>query len=196
MEAVVSRLPLDKASNFFFKYEKHPQSLLYNIAASLWGLLMFFTPQVLAFLPPSNLLLKQVIASESLQVCENMVRAWVQHHTVFKEVPQKHNDTLTNMGLSALWLRPKHYFFFLCSCSFSLILMAVSRKLWREVLYLFYWSTFTLSNLSAIHLPEIPNRNHLILQSKHRALHGHPPSIHARHDKACPCDNPLLTLLC
>lgn len=26
----------------FFEYEKHPQSLLYNIAASMWGLLMFY----------------------------------------------------------------------------------------------------------------------------------------------------------
>lgn len=26
----------------------------------------------------------------------------------------------------------------------------------------------------------------------HRALHGHPPSIHARHDEARPCDNSLL----
>lgn len=36
-----------------------------------------------------------------------MVWAWVLSHTVFKKVPQKHNDTLTNMGLSAL--RPKQH---------------------------------------------------------------------------------------
>lgn len=58
-----------------------------------------------------------------------------------------------------------------------------------------YWSTFILSYLSPIQLPEMPDKIHSILQSKPHALHGHWPSIHARHDKACPCNNSLLTLL-
>lgn len=69
---------------------------------------------------------------------------------------------------------------------FFLVLMAVSLKPWREGLYLCIGPS--LCYLSLIHLPEISDKFHLIIQSK-------PPSIHARHDKACPCDNSLLTLL-
>lgn len=60
-----------------------------------------------------------------------------------------------------------------------------------------YWSTFTLSCSSLIQLPEMPDKKkiHSILQVKPQALHGHWPSIHGRHDTACPCDNSLLTLL-
>lgn len=95
------------------------------------------------------------------------------------------------MGLSALQLRPKHYCLLLLF-HFSLVLMAVSLKPWREGLYLFIGPR--LCYLSPIQLLEISDKIHLILQSKPQALHGHPSSIH-RHDKACPCDNSLLTLL-
>lgn len=94
------------------------------------------------------------------------------------------------MGLSALRLRP-----LLLLLHLSLVLMAVSLKPWREGLYLFIGPR--LCYLSPVHLPEISDKTHLILfySPNPRALRGHPPSIHARHDKACPCENSLLTLL-
>lgn len=108
-----------------------------------------------------------------------MVRVWVQHHTVFWKVPQKHIDTLTNMGLSALRLRPKHYSVHLHSSSHgsqSLTLKGRSQTI--------YWSTVICWRLSHSNLPEIPNSIHLTLAlSLSTLLIGW----------ACPGDNSLLT---
>lgn len=87
---------LDKASLFFsrffllvfFFYEKHPQSLLYNIAASMWGLLMFYLKCFylhLVMLGSGWRFLK------AFRVRERMVRAWVLSHTVFK---RSHKSTM------------------------------------------------------------------------------------------------------
>lgn len=53
-----------------------------------------------------------------------------------------------------------------------------------------YWSTVVL-----ITRPPPWNTRQIPFNSTIQALHGHPPSIHARHNKVCPCDNSLLTLL-
>ena len=132
----------------------------------MWGLLMFYLVKCSRFRPPSlaNYFWSGWQLFESLHVCEKMVRAWVQHHTVFKEVPQKHNDTLTDMGLSALRLRPKHYSLLLLLFHFSLVLNGSQSKTLKGVALPIYWSTF--SYLSLIHLPGTTNKIQLILQSK------------------------------
>lgn len=163
----------------------------------MWGLLMFYLIKCLCFYPHVWIITFEAGDSKvgSLQVCEKMVRARVQHHTVFKRSHKstmihwqtwdfQHSDSDQSTILSLpLLLRV------------SLVLMAVRLKPWREVLDIFYWSTFILSYVAPIHLPERPDKFHLILQSTPQAPHGHPPFIHARHDKACPCENSLLTLL-
>lgn len=125
-------------------------------------------------------------------VCEKMVRAWVQHHTVFK---RSHKSTMIHWQTWDFHHSDSDHItiIFFCSC-ISLILMAVTLKHWRERLYLFIGPCL-FCNLSSIHLPDIPHKVLFVLQSQTQALHGHPLSIHARHDKACPCDNSPLTLL-
>lgn len=94
------------------------------------------------------------------------------------------------MGLLPLLLRSKQ-----CSLLLVFLLyfvaMAVSQQPWRQGLYLSIGPR--LSHLSSIHLAEISEKICSILQSKSQALHSHPPSIHGRHDKVCPCGNSLLT---
>lgn len=99
------------------------------------------------------------------------------------------------MGLSALWLRPKHY-------SLSVLLfLSCSHGSQSKTLKGGRSSTFLLVHV----IPEIfyhpstslkhQTKSIWFYSPKPKALHGHPPFIHARHDKACPCDNSLLTLL-
>lgn len=125
-------------------------------------------------------------------VCEKMVRAWVQHHTVFK---RSHKSTMIHWQTWDFHHSDSDYnsIIFFGSC-ISLILMAVTLKHWRERLYLFIGPCL-FCNLSSIHLPDIPHKVLFVLQFQTQALHGRPLSIHARHDKACPCDNSPLTLL-
>lgn len=125
-------------------------------------------------------------------VCEKMVRAWVQHHTVFK---RSHKSTMIHWQTWDFHHSDSDHnaIIFFCSC-ISLIFMAVNLKHWRERPYLFIVPCL-LCNLSSIHLPDTPHKVLFVLQFQTQALHGHPPSIHARHDKACPCDNSPLTLL-
>lgn len=75
--------------------------------------------------------------------------------------------------------------------SFSYSNGSQSKTLKGEVLSI-YWSMFVICH------PTVSLKHHTnpsILQSQPQAVHHRPPSIHARHDKACPCDNSPLTLL-
>lgn len=138
----MSCLPLDKASGFFFLYEKHPQSLLYNIAASMWGLLMFYLVKCLRFLPPS---LANYFWSEwqYFNACK-YVKRWCEPGSKTTQCfKRSHKSTMIHWQTwdfqhsdsdqsTTLFL-----FFY-----FSLVLMAVSLKPWREGGALpFYWST-------------------------------------------------------
>lgn len=98
------------------------------------------------------------------------------------------------MGLSALRLRPKHYSLLLLF-HFSLILMAVSLKPLREGLYVFIGPRLHCVICHSSTSLKYQTKSIWFYSPKPQALHGHPSSIHARHDKACPCDNSLLTLL-
>lgn len=171
MEAVASCLETDKASVFclcFFFFVcfliwKTPTKLIIQHNCVDERPADVFFRRVLALLTPflANYFWSRWQHFERLQICEKMVRVWVQHHTVFWEVPQKHIDTLTNMGLSALRLRPKHYSVHLHSSSHgsqSLTLKGRSRTI--------YWSTVIWWRLSHSNLPEIPNSIHSTLQLK------------------------------
>lgn len=56
-----------------------------------------------------------------------------------------------------------------------------------------YWSTYVIYHSSTS--LKYHTKSIWFYSPKPQALHGNPPFIHARHDKACPCDNSLLTLL-
>lgn len=168
----------------------------------MWGLLMFYLVKCSHFyLDPASyynffffFFEADVRIRKPASTWKDGARLGPTPHSV-QEVPQKHNDTLTDMGLSALWLRPKH-----CSplllIHFSLVLMAVSLKPWREGLYTIIGPCLCCFYLSPIPLPETPDKSIWFYSPKPQALHGHPSSIHARHDKAYPCENSLLTLPC
>lgn len=130
---------------------------------------------------------------ESLQVWEKMVRAWVQHHTVFK---RSHKSTMIHWQTWDFQHSDQRNILFHYSSSslFSFGSHGSQSKTLKVGALPMYWSTFTLSYSSPIQLPEMPDKIHSSLQSKPQALHGHWPSIHARHDTACPCSNSLLTL--
>lgn len=70
-----------------------------------------------------------------------------------------------------------------------------SKTLKGGALPFYYWSTFCVIDHPATSLKH-QTKSIWFYSPNHKALHGHPPSIHARHDKACPCDNSLLTRLC
>lgn len=92
------------------------------------------------------------------------------------------------MGLSASWHRPKQ---------FTALLMAVSRKPWREGLYLLigpqhstvYYGPSTSLNDLTISIKSI------YPAVKPLALRNYPLYVHTRHDKVGPCDNSPFTLL-
>lgn len=157
-EAVVSHLPLDKPQVFSWKT---PTKLIIQRSCIDVRPADVLSWQVLAILPA--FLANRFEAGDSIW---KPARMWKDGaslgptpHSVL-EVPQKHNDTLTNMGLSAFWLRPKPL-----SSSTStlllLVLMAVSLKPWREGLNLWIGPRYTV--LSSIRLPEISDQNPFIL---------------------------------
>lgn len=108
----------------------------------------------------------------------------VQDHTVFKEVPQKHNDTLTNMGLSALSAQtkapspPPDFAFISCSHGSQ----SETPKAGRRATY---WSIFTLVHIYSGTFHPSSLKPYSSSQSKSSML----------STKKCPCNNFLLPLL-
>lgn len=149
----------------------------------------FFSPrQVLALLPPSLIVFKA--GDVHLKACK-YVKLWCE--------PGSNTTQCLRGPTKAQWYTDRHGTFstltqtsaLLLRLYFPLVIMAVGQKPWREGLYLFIGP-----RLRCVMYHPYPSTSlkyqtkiHLILQSKPQALHGHPPSIHARHDKACPCDN-------
>lgn len=130
------------------------------------------------------------MAFESRQVSEKMVWAWVQHHTVFK---RSHKSTMIHWQTWDFQHSDSdqaQFFSSALACSHG----SQSKTLKGGALPS-YWSMFTPCYLSPVHLPVISDKIHLILRTEPQALHGDPAFLHARHDKACPCDNSMHTLL-
>lgn len=176
--------------HFFSVYEKHPQSLLYNIAASMWGLLMFYLIE--CYYLHLWLIIFEV-GDGILKACKYEKR-WCE--------PGSNTTQCLRGPTKAQWYTDKHGTFStqtnVMFSSITLLVHSCSHGSQSKTLKVgalpMYWSTFTLSYSSPIQLPEMPDKIHSSLQSKPQALHGHWPSIHARHDTACPCNNSLLTL--
>lgn len=191
-EAVVSCIPLDKASGFLWKT---PTKLIIQHSCVNVRPADVLSRQVFAFLPPS---LADYFWSgwQYLKACKYMKR-WCEpgsNTTQCLRGPTKAQWYTDKHGTFSTPTQTKALFFYSAVINLSCSHGSQSKTLKGGALPI-YWSTFILCYLSPIHLPVIPDKIHLILQSKPQALHGHPPSIHARHDKACPCDNSLLTLL-
>lgn len=159
----------------------------------MWGLLMFYLVKCSRFYLHLGLIIFE--AGDYLNACK-YVKRWcepgsnttqcLRGPTKAQWYTDKHGTFSTPTQTKAPFSSSAHLFLSCCHGSQSKTLKGGALSI--------YWSTF-YAELFITHPPPWNIKIHLILQSKPQALHGHPPSIHARHDKACPCDNSLLTLL-
>lgn len=109
------------------------------------GLLMYFLERLLALPTPflANHIWSRWQCFESLQVCEKMVRIWVQHHTVFE---RSHKSTLIHWQTWDFQHSNSDQSTLLFPCSH--LLMAV--RLWREDLKGPPLSLVTYNTLSSL----------------------------------------------
>lgn len=195
-EAVVSCLLLDKASSFFsFFLWKTPTKLIIQHSCIDVRLADVLSGQEFTFLPRSGQLFFWSGCSFS-KACK-YVKRWCEAGS---------NTTQCSRGpTKAQWYTDKHGTFSTLTQTKALLSPAhpflssshgsQSKTLKGGALHN-YWSMLMLCCLSPIPLPETSDKSIWFYSPKPQALQGHPPSIHARHDKACPCDNSLLTLPC
>lgn len=132
--------------------KKHPQSLLYNIAASMWGLLMFNLGKCSLFLAPS---LANCFWSGWLEKPASIVKRWCKPGSNTTQcLKRSHKSTMIHWQTWDFQHSDQSTVLFF---HFSLVLMAVSLKPWREGLHLFIGPH--LCNLSLTHLPESSVKN-------------------------------------
>lgn len=192
-EAAVFCLPLGKASGVFFIWKTLTKLIIQHSCVNVRPADVL-SCQVFVILPPS--LANYFWSGWQYSKACKYVKRWCE--------PGSNTTQCLRGPTKAQWYTDKHGTFstptqtkaqfsssalLFLSCSHG----SQSKTLKGEALHI-YWSMF-MSYLSSIHLPETPDKIHLILQSTAQALPGHPPSIHARHDKACPCEDSLLTPL-
>lgn len=189
-EAVVSCLPLDKASGFSWKI---PTKLIIQHSCVNVRPADVLPQKVLAFLPPS--LPNYFEAGDSIWKPASMWKDGASlgptPHSVLRGPTKaqwytdKHGTFSTPTQTKALFSSSA----LLClSCSHG----SQSKTLKGGALPI-YWSTFVIYHSSTS--LKYQTKSIWFYSPKPQALHGNTPFIHARHDKACPCDNSLLTLL-